>query len=155
MVAFALIPHLLFWGIIGCLLFSAIVILFFLTGVIYAAVEKPDPKTKQKGYVGSFVIIIGIISIQIVSTLTSLGNLKINDEYLAIYIINYLLYILLFLYDTIIIDVLILVKWHPDFLHLPDEEVFTSTSYHLKTLIPGSIIGLALTGISTFLITLV
>jgi hypothetical protein len=128
-----------------------IVVVFFLTGVIYAAVENPDPKTKKKGMIGSLIILLGIIFIQSISTISSLDSYRGNEDFIGIFVLNYALYLLLFLYDTLIIDIVILVKWHPDFLHLPNEEVFTSVNYHLKTLIPGSLIGLALTAISVFL----
>ena len=85
------------------------------------------------------------------STINSLESYRDNADFIGIFVLNYALYLLLFLYDTLIIDIVILVKWHPDFLHLPDEEVFTSVNYHLKTLIPGSILGLAVTAISVFL----
>jgi len=143
--------YLLVWGVIGSILFSLIVILFFLTGIIYVAVENPDPKTKKKGVIGSLIILFGIILIQSVSTISSLDIYRNNADYIGIFVLNYALYLLLFLYDTFIIDIVILVKWHPNFLHLPDDEVFTSVNYHLRTLIPGSILGLAVTAISVFL----
>jgi hypothetical protein len=144
--------YLLVWGIIGSFLFTIIVILFFLTGIIYAAVENPDPYTKRKGVIGSLIILCGIIIIQIVSTITSLNSYINNGDFKGVFISNYFLFLVLFLYDTLIIDIMILVKWHPEFLHLPNEEVFTSAKYHFKTLIPGTIIGLAITTISVLII---
>ncbi len=143
--------YLLVWGVIGSILFTILVGVFFLTGIIYAAVENPDPKTKKKGMIGSLIILIGIIFVQSISTIISLDSNLDNADFIGIFVLNYALYLLLFLYDTLIIDIVILVKWHPDFLQLPDEEVFNSATYHLKTLIPGSIIGLAVTAISVFL----
>ena len=136
------------WGVIGSTFFTLLVVIFFLTGVIYAAVEKPAPKTKKKGRIGSLIILVGILSIQILSTNISLTRYQLTNDLIGIYLLNYALYLILFVYDTFIIDILILVKWHPDFLHLPNEEVFTSSSYHLKTLILGSILGLLITTIS-------
>lgn len=52
-----------------------------------------------------------------------------------------ILFIILLFY-TFIIDILVLVKWHPDFLNLPEKEAFTNAVYHLKTLIPGTIYSL-------------
>ena len=151
----SILKYLLMWGSIGSLLFTILVFLFFLTGVLYAAVENPDPKTKRKGMIGSLIILLGIIFIQSVSTITSLTSYRENADFIAIFMFNYVLYLILFLYDTLIIDILILVKLHPDFLHLPDEDVFTSAKYHLKTLIPGSILGLPLTAISVLLTVLI
>ena len=139
------------WGIIGSLLFTIIVFIFYLTGIIYAAVENPDPITKKKGQIGSLIILIGIVSIQCISTVTSLTDFLEKNDLIGLIVLNYLLYLILFLFDTIIIDILILVKWHPNFLRLPDEEVFTSVTYHLKTLIPGSILGFVITVISVIL----
>jgi hypothetical protein len=111
-------------------------------------VENPDPKTKKKGRIGSLIILIGIIIVQSGSTISSLENYLSNSDFISIFVLNYALFLILFLYDTLIIDILILVLWHPEFMHLPDEEVFTSVSYHLKTLIPGTILGLFITAIS-------
>ncbi|PWI46737.1 hypothetical protein CEE45_15215 [Candidatus Heimdallarchaeota archaeon B3_Heim] len=151
MASLLVINYLLVWGSIGSVLFTILVVIFLLTGVLYAAVENPDPKTKRKGMIGSLIILLGIIFIQSISTISSLGSYRGNADFMAIFVFNYVLYLILFLYDTLIIDILILVKWHPNFLRLPDEEVFTSAKYHLKTLIPGSILGLPLTAISVLL----
>ena len=59
--------------------------------------------------------------------------------------------IYLFLYDTLVIDILVLVIWHPRFLRLPDTEAFTSARYHLRTIPAGTILGVLMTLISTLI----
>ena len=59
-------------------------------------------------------------------------------------------YLVLFLYDTLVIDGLVIGVWRPSFLRLPDAMGRQSMKRHMLVSIPaGLLIGAALTAIST------
>jgi len=59
-----------------------------------------------------------------------------------LFLMNFLVFFAISLFDTFIIDILILVIWHPKFLNLPDSEAFNSATYHIKTLVPATFFSL-------------
>ena len=137
--ALSIFNYLLFWGSMGCGIFTIIVIAFCRTGVPWA------PRSSLKSVLGSIIILGGIMAIQILSNYFGLNLQAITLDFWTLFFLNYGLYYFLFLFDTLVIDILVIVIWHPKFLKLPENEVTTSLKYHLKTLPAGTIIGAGIT----------
>ncbi|MFX0065768.1 MAG: hypothetical protein ACFFC7_26645, partial [Candidatus Hermodarchaeota archaeon] len=99
------------------------------------------------------VIPVGIISLQVLANFISLKLQNISLDLIGLFLLNYGLYFALFLYDTLIIDLLVLGVWHPAFLKLPAVEGdVPSVKQHLKLSLPvGIVAGLVLTLISTLI----
>jgi hypothetical protein len=65
-------------------------------------------------------------------------------------LLNYSVYLILFLFDTFFIDGFVLAIWRPAFLKLPDEMGRESMKKHILISIPiGLLLGIILTLIST------
>ena len=59
-------------------------------------------------------------------------------------------YLLLFLFDTLVIDGLVLAVWRPAFLRLPDAMGGESMKRHMLLSIPvGTVAGIGLSAVST------
>lgn len=145
--------YIAYWGTIGCIFFTGMVYILFKTDLVYTARDE-DGKLKRnmplKGYITMSIIPISIIYLQIQGWTSSLWlhSFGFND----IFLVNYGLFFFLFLYDTLLIDILVLCIWRPSFIKIPDREGFTSIKHHLWTLPIGSILGIIPTLISTSLI---
>lgn len=63
--------------------------------------------------------------------------------------INYLVCFFWLLFDTFVIDILLVGVWHPDFLTLPDARTHGSASHHLATIPRGMVLGVVLSGTAT------
>ncbi len=135
----AILLYLLLYGGIGAALFSVIVLIFCRTGVAWAE------RGEVKRTVGSIIILGGLISLQLLANFFGLKLQNFSISFGELFMLNYGLYLLLFLFDTLVIDILVIVKWHPAFLQLPETEVATSVKYHLKTIPIGIVLGLAIT----------
>ena len=61
------------------------------------------------------------------------------------------IYFFLMLFDLIVLDYLIVVKWHPKFLNLPDTDYYTKFKPHLKGFGRGLAIGIIFSAIISYI----
>lgn len=147
------LSYLLIWGLIGCLLFFAMVVILFRTEIVYTARRK-DGTLKEEiplsGKLAMLIIPISFFLFQVLSNYLGLVQHDITLSYGHLYLLNYGVYLILFLFDTFFIDGFVLAKWRPDFLQLPDEMGKESMKKHILVSLPiGLLIGALLTLIST------
>ena len=147
--------YLLFWGLVGCCLFNVYVILVFRTGIVYTARHK-DGTLKKKasvsGIVNSLILLGCILGIQVASNYFGLASRRAEVSFIGLYLLNYALYMLLLIYDTLVIDYLVIVKWRPKFLMIPEAMNAQSMRKHIIASIPvAPAIGLVLTALSTLI----
>ncbi|MHA2304344.1 MAG: hypothetical protein ACXACU_03045 [Candidatus Hodarchaeales archaeon] len=151
-----LLLYLAMWGSIGSAIFTLFVIVVFRTGLVWKT-RSEDYKFKKKipiiGYIVMASIPVGIISLQILANYISLNPQTYSPDFITLFVMNYLLYLVLFLYDTLIVDLLVLGIWQPSFLKLPNpQDDNSSIKTHILISIPiGMILGGIITLISTFI----
>ena len=148
-----LLPYLLIWGLIGCVLFFILVVILFRTGLVYTA-RKPDGTLKEKiplsGKAAMLILPVTYFIFQVLSNYIGLSRQGIRVNFGLLFLLNYAVYLILFLFDTFFIDGFVLAIWRPDFLELPDEMGKESMKKHILLSIPiGLVLGGALTFIST------
>jgi hypothetical protein len=147
------------WGSIGIAVFTIFVILVFRTGLVWITRNKDDYSFKRsipiKGILVMAIIPLSIICLQVLANYLSLKIQNIHLDFLGLFLLNYILYIILFIYDTLIIDFLVLGVWRPAFLKLSDKNRGdTSVKSHILISIPvGIVIGAGLSLISTVIST--
>ena len=147
------LAYLLFWGLIGCALFFMLVVVFFRTGLVYAA-RKKDGTLKDeiplRGKLALLILPTGYFVFQLISNYFGLIRQGFGLNYWHLFLLNYGIYLILFLFDTFFIDGFVLAIWRPAFLQLPDEMGKESMKNHILISIPfGLAIGAILTIIST------
>jgi hypothetical protein len=145
--------YLLLWGTIGCIIFFLIVLLFFRTGIVYTA-RKPDGTLKEdipiSARLAMLILPIGFLIFQLISNYFGLVFRDLKLSFVNLFLLNFLIYTILFMFDTVFIDGFVLSIWRPNFLELPDEMGKESMQKHILISIPiGIVIGLVLTLIST------
>jgi hypothetical protein len=111
------------WSLIGAGLFSIFVVFVFRSGLVNTA-RKEDGTLKERiplrcplvmaafllAIVGFLVLAYGL------SLAPRMSRLGLWD----LFLLDYLLYVILFLFDTRFIDGFVLGVWRPRFLHLPE-----------------------------------
>ena len=145
--------YLLFWGLIGCCLFNVYAIIVFRTGIVYTARHK-DGTLKKKasisGILNSLTLLGCLLGLQVASDYFGLKLRRMEVSFTGLYLLNYALYIVLVIYDTLVIDYLVIVKWRPKFLMIPEAMNAQSMRRHIIASIPiAPAIGLLLTALST------
>lgn len=155
-----IIIYLVTWGLIGAVIFSIFVIFVFRTGVVYTA-RNEDGLLKEeiplRGYLTSGIFVLCIIVFLVLANYLGLTRQNIRLSFGALYSLNLVLYLILFLFDTIVIDCMVLGYWRPAFLQLPEAMGWESMKVHIVKSIPvgcffGLIIALVSTAITYFFV---
>lgn len=142
-----MISNILYTGLIGSLIFTLIIIVVGTTGIFDAIRDKEGKFKKELNWqsVLGFSLMLGFIIglfywsnwrfVNMVGEIPSLMTLWANA---------FGTFMVLHLFDLLILDYLIIVKWHPDFLNLPDTDYYTKFKPHLEGFFRGLPLGLVL-----------
>ena len=141
------------WGIIGATLFSVFVIIVFRSGIVYAA-RKEDGLIKERipltGYLPSAGFLVLIVIFLLAANYFGVIRRSFQPGFWGLFGLNYGLYLVLFLFDSLVIDGLVLGRWRPGFLNLPDAMGSESMREHIKKSLPvGIVFGLILALLSS------
>jgi hypothetical protein len=143
------LTYLITWGLIGSVLFFVLVVVLFRTGVVYTARIQDGTLRDKIPLRGKFAMLIIPISLTIFLLLANKISLAQNNIVLnlwQIFTLNYILYLILFLFDTIFIDGFTLAIWRPDFLKIPHEMGRESMRKHIWASLPiGLFLGIFFT----------
>lgn len=147
------LSYIALWSLIGSFVFSIFVIFVFRTGIVYTS-RKEDGLLKEKiplrGYLTSIGLLIAIVGFLVLANYLGLVQQVFILDFGTLFTLNLLLFLMLFLYDTLVIDGFVLGCWRPDFLHLPDAMGWESMKAHMLKSIPAGIVfGLILSLLSS------
>jgi hypothetical protein len=145
--------YLILWSVIGFIAFCAYVFAVFRTGLVYTA-RKQDGTLKEhiplSGYLNMLILLISIVGFQCLANYFGLVRENIVLSFFSLFLLNFGHYIILFVFDSVIIDGLVLSVWRPQFLNLPDAIGRESMKKHILVSIPiGTMAGIGLTAMST------
>jgi hypothetical protein len=144
MSASEILRYLMVWGIVGAILFSLFVVFVFRSGLVYTS-RNENGLLKEKvplaGYLTSGGFLVLIIIFLVAANYFGLYQGGYNLNFWELYTLNLGLYLILFLYDTLVIDGLVLGYWRPSFLQLPEAMGAESMREHIKKSIPVGILG--------------
>ena len=141
------------WSGIGCALFCGYVVLLFRTGLVYTA-RKQDGTLKEKipftGYLNASALLLGVVGLQVAANHLGLGRKALELGFVPLLLLNYGHYLVLFLFDTIVIDGLVLGVWRPAFLEIPPSMGAESMRRHIAASLPvGLAAGIVLAAMAT------
>jgi hypothetical protein len=135
--------YLAVWGIIGAFLFSLFVIFVFRSGLIYTSRNK-DGLLKEKiplaGYLTSGGFLVLIVVFLVAANYFSLFQNRFTFNFWSLFAQNFSLYLILFLFDSLVIDGFVLGYWRPGFLRIPDAMGQESMREHILKSIPVGIL---------------
>lgn len=144
------------WGLIGCAAFSVFVVVAFRTGLVYTA-RKDDGTLKDRiplqGILAMSILPVGLIGLHLVSNYFGLVKRAIALDYWYLFLINYSVYLVFFIYDTLVIDGFVLAIWRPALLRLSDAIGRGSMRKHILISLPiglltGALLSLCSTALS-------
>lgn len=148
-----IIQYLLVWGLIGCGLFALLVVFLFRTSLVYAA-RREDGTLKDEiplnGKLTMLIVPVSYIVFQVIAGYFSLAQPESPLNFWSLFLLNYSVYLILFLFDALVIDGFVISVWRPAFLQIPDGMGKESMKKHILISIPiGLVIGAILTLLST------
>jgi hypothetical protein len=147
-----IIIYLATWGIIGAVLFSFFVIFVFRSGIVYTTRNEEGLLKENiplRGYLTPGLFVLSIVGFLVLANYFGLARQNFRLSFGALYLLNLLLYLILFLFDTIVIDGLVLGYWRPAFLQLPEAMGWDSMKVHIIKSVPvGAFFGLLIALVS-------
>jgi hypothetical protein len=135
----------LLWGSLGSLLFTANLLLMKAWGVTDAARDS-EGKFKRlsvKSFIGFSSMLVLMVGFPALGATATLGGDTLS--FWSAWGVAYGIYFIVNLYDFVVLDYLVIVRWHPAFLRLPDTDYYTTTRPHAEGFARGTVIGLPAT----------
>ena len=147
------LSFLFLWSLVGSLAFSAFVVLAFRTGIVFSA-RNEEGHLKEaiplRGYLVMGAFLICIVGFLVLANYLGLYRRGFQLSLSAFFVLNLALFLILFLYDTLVIDGLVIGYWRPAFLNLPEAMGKDSMRTHILKSIPvGVVFGLIISAISS------
>jgi hypothetical protein len=143
MTASELIRYLAIWSLVGALAFSLFVVVAFRTGFVFAT-RKPDGTLKDRvpliGLLVMAAFLLLLVAFFLVANRLGLGDHIFVARFSELFFLNLVLYMILFAFDTLIIDAVVLGVWRPPFLRLPHEMGSSSMAMHIRSSLPIGLI---------------
>ena len=145
--------YLALWSAIGWALFSVYVVVMFRTGLVYTA-RNDDGALKEQmppsGQLNMLALLVAIVGFQVLANYLGIAREGHEIGFLSLLLLNFVHYLVLFLYDTLVIDGFVLAVWRPAFLQIPEAMGGESMIRHMLRSIPvGLVAGIALSAFST------
>ena len=150
--------YLVLWGSLGVVIFSLFVVVAFRTGLVYTA-RKADGTLKKRipwtGVLAMMIVPLGLVGLHLLSNYFGIILKGIPIHFWSLFLLNYAVYAIIFIYDTLVIDGFVLSVWRPKALRLPDSLGKTSMRKHILISLPvGFLAGAILTMLSTGLVSM-
>ena len=140
------------WGLTGSVVLTIYLVVMWQLGYLGAVrneageLRRHMPRAGVLTGIGSLLMYIALLVVADVSDLFAVESVPSFFDLLAV---NYLVYTFWLLFDTLVIDILIVGVWHPRFLRLPEREAHGGAAYHLRTVPQGMVVGLIVVLIAT------
>lgn len=140
------------WSIAGALAFTLFVILAFRSGLVFTA-RKPDGTLKDRvplvGITAMVAFLVLLLAFFLLANRLGLAAHIASLSFGQLFIVNLVLYLVLFAFDTVVIDAAVLGVWKPSFLRIPKEMGSSSISKHILRSVPIGLVAGALIALIT------
>jgi hypothetical protein len=137
----------LLWGGLGSLLFTGLLLLMRSIGVTDAARDREGKFRRMtwKSLVGFASVLTMMVGFPALGSATILeGDISLW----AAWGVAYGIFFVVNLYDFVVLDYLLIVRWHPAFLNLPDTDYYKTTRPHAAGFARGTVMGIPATLVS-------
>jgi len=118
-----ILNYLILWSLVGATAFSLVVIYLFRSGRVYNARTEEGHLQERMSLKGLLTMLSFLTLIAVFITFTnyfSLVSQGITLKFWSVFSLNLALIIILIVYDTLVIDWLVIGYWRPSLLQLPE-----------------------------------
>lgn len=142
--------HSLIWGLVGAIIFTILLILIAITGLAAAARDQEGrfKKLSPKSVLGFGIFLIFLIGFPAWGVIDWLSTLGECPSFYQLWLHAFSIFFVVHLYDLLILDYLIIVRWHPKWMKLPDTAYYNEFRPHLIGFIRGIPFGIVTTLLS-------
>lgn len=153
-----LVSFVLTWGLTGSGVITLYLVIAWQTGLLTGA-KDPEGAGRERLGAAGIAAVLGSILLYLVMLCVADGVGLAQTDGLTfgrLWAFNFLVYFFWLVYDTFVLDILLVIVWRPGFLTLPDPQAHGSAAYHLSTIprgmIFGAVVSLVATTVSWFVV---
>jgi hypothetical protein len=150
-----MINNILEVGALGCVVFTGFLVFMAYSGIA-AAMRDEEGKLKKeinpKSVIGTILVLGLILGLLFIANLKYADSLPTTPSLINLWINSLGVFFIIHVYDLIILDYLIIVKWHPKFLNLPNTSYYNSLRPHVIGFLKGIPLGIIASLIASLLL---
>lgn len=127
------------------MIFTCLVLLMSFTGIASEMRDEEGNFTRTfnwKTILGGTFMISFLLGLLFIGNLYYIRSLSEKPDFLMLWLNSFCIFGVVHLYDLFILDYLVVVKWHPKFLKLPNTNYYRSFTPHVKGFIKGIPLGI-------------
>ena len=152
----AVMIYLTSWGLLGAALFSLFAVFLFRSGLVFIAREEDGTLNEHIPVSGRILMLGTMVSfLAFFAAANYFGLIRpgYSLSFKEFFVLNFALYLILFLYDTFVVDAFVLGYWRPSFLRVPEAMGRASMKKHIVKSLPmgtafGAVLAAAIAAVS-------
>ena len=132
-------------GGLGCILFTIFLLIMSYSGIASAIRDENGNFKKDlnfKSVLGGLLFSFFLLGILVLANINYSYTLPNTHGFIELLINSFGVFLVIHIYDLLILDYLIVVKWHPKFLKLPNTDYYTTITPHIKGFLKGLPLGI-------------
>jgi hypothetical protein len=135
-----LIYNILKIGGLGCVAFTGFVAFMAYSGIASTMRDSEGQFRRKKSFksiLGGILFLSFLLGLLFAANLFYGHSLIAKPSFLNLWLNSFGVFFVIHLYDLIVLDYLVVVKWHPKFLRLPNTAYYTTFKPHLSGFFKG------------------
>ena len=150
-----MIKNILEIGVAGCVGFTSFLLFMSYSGIA-ATMRDEDGKFRKeinfKSALGAILFLCFLLGLLFFANVKYANSLPTAPGFIHLWINSFSVFFIIHIYDLLVLDYLVVTKWHPKFLNLPDTNYYRSFRPHAIGFLKGIPIGIIASLISSLLI---
>jgi hypothetical protein len=150
-----MINNILKIGALGCVVFTGFLLFMSYSGIASAMRDEDGKFRKEinfKSILGAIMFLGFLIGFLFIANVKYTNSLPTTPGLINLWINSLSVFFIIHIYDLLVLDYLIVIKWHPKFLNLPDTSYYRSFRPHLIGFLKGIPLGIIASLISSLLL---
>jgi len=141
-------------GALGCVVFTGFILFMSYSGIASAMRDEEGKFRKEmnfKSVLGAIIFLCFLLGVLFIANVKYTNSLPSTPGLINLWINSFGVFFIIHIYDLLVLDYLIVVKWHPKFLDLPNTSYYRSFRPHVIGFLKGIPLGIIASLISSLL----
>lgn len=145
-------------GAAGCVGFTGFLLFISYSGIASVMRDEDGKFRKElnfKSALGAILFLSLLFGLLCFANIRYANSLPTTPEFINLWINSFGVFFILHIYDLLVLDYLIIIKWHPKFLNLPNTNYYRSFQPHVIGFVKGIPFGIIVSLLSSLLTFLI
>jgi len=150
-----MIKNILEIGALGCVVFTGFILFMSYSGIASAMRDEEGKFRKKmnfKSVLGAIMFLCFLLGLLFIANVKYTNSMSATPGLINLWINSLGVFFIIHIYDLLVLDYLIVIKWHPNFLNLPNTSYYRSFRPHVIGFLKGIPLGIIASLISSLLL---